>query len=194
MRAFEQWPASVLLGGPSMKLSGVNLAGGSSWGLSRRSPGWQAAALFGFLVLCFGSAGLGAAMTNASVTTWYPTLTKPSWNPPDWLFGPVWSLLYLMIAVAGWLVWRRGPAEHPVRLWLPYLAQLALNTAWSGIFFGLRQPGWAFAEVLLLWAAIVATMLVFAPRSKLAAALFAPYLAWVSFAAYLNLTIWRLNA
>jgi translocator protein len=199
MKSFKSWPESLLipsrLGFASANLGSGDLAGGaSSLGIHRRRLGWQVAALFGFLLLCFASAGLGATMTSSSVTTWYQTLTKPTWNPPDWIFGPVWSVLYLMIAVAGWLVWRKGPAENVLRVWTPYLAQLALNTAWSGIFFGLRQPGWAFVEVLLLWLSIVATMVVFAPRSKVAAFLFAPYLAWVSFAAFLNLTIWRLNS
>jgi tryptophan-rich sensory protein len=120
-------------------------------------------------------------------------LLKPAWNPPAWVFGPVWTVLYLMMAVAAWLVWRRrGFAGAPWALGL-FVLQLALNTLWSAIFFGLRRPGVAAIEILLLWLAILATLIAFAPVSRLAAILLAPYLAWVTFAAVLNFTIWRMN-
>ena len=147
-----------------------------------------------FLILCYGAAGIGGAVTSPQIDGWYATLAKPSWNPPNWIFGPVWSALYLAMAVAAWLVWRQaGIASAKVPLAL-FGFQLGLNTLWSCLFFGLQNPGLAFAEVLVLWAAIAATMVTFFFRSKAAAALFAPYLAWVTFAALLNLTIWRLNA
>lgn len=122
---------------------------------------------------------------------WYASLQKPSWNPPAWIFGPVWSLLYTMMAVAAWLVWRR--AGWGRALWI-YLAQLALNAAWTPIFFGARQPGWAFVEIIFLWVAILLTLMVFLRVSKPAGFLLVPYLAWVSFAAFLNFTLWRMNA
>jgi len=147
-----------------------------------------------FLVACFGAAGIGSALTTSALGDWYPTITKPSFNPPNWIFGPVWTVLYLMMAVAGWLAWRAGPPPSATAVWVPYFTQLALNTAWSGIFFYLHAPGWAFAEIILLWLAIAATIVMFYRRSPLAAWLLVPYLAWVSFAALLNFSIWRLNA
>lgn len=124
---------------------------------------------------------------------WYATLRKPSWNPPAWIFGPVWTALYLMMATAAWLVWRRGGWAAQRRALTLYLVQLALNAAWTPIFFGLKMPGLAFAVILLLLAAIVAAAFAFRGVHKGAAALLAPYIAWVSFAAFLNFTLWRLN-
>ena len=136
--------------------------------------------------------GIGGAITETSI--WYQTLAKPSWMPPDWLFGPVWTALYVLMAVAAWVVWRRGGATA-ARLPLGLFGlQLALNVGWSAIFFGLRLPGVAFAEILLLWLAIAATAVAFWRRSKLAAWLLAPYLAWTTFAAVLNASIWSLNS
>jgi tryptophan-rich sensory protein len=146
-----------------------------------------------FIVVCFAAAGIGGAVTTPKIATWYATLTKPSWNPPNWIFGPVWSALYFCMAVAAWLVWRQGGfsgAKVPLTL---FAVQLTLNVLWSCIFFGLEKPGLAFVEVLLLWTAIAATMIVFWQRSMIAGILFVPYLAWVSFASFLNFTIWRLN-
>lgn len=146
------------------------------------------------VLACLGTAALGAAWTNLSVTTWYSELQKPSWNPPNWVFGPVWTCLYVTMAVAAWLVWRekgfRGGRFHL----LLFAVQLALNAAWSALFFGWRNPGLAFAEIVLLWIAILATVMAFGRVSTWAAALLVPYLAWVSFAAALNWTIWRMNA
>ncbi len=147
-----------------------------------------------FLVVCFAAAGIGGAVTTPKIATWYATLTKPSWNPPNWIFGPVWSALYCCMAVAAWFIWRQGgspSAKVPLTL---FAVQLALNVLWSCIFFGLEKPGLAFGEVLLLWTAIAATMIVFWQRSVIAGILFVPYLAWVSYASFLNFTIWRLNA
>ncbi|MGA2066812.1 MAG: TspO/MBR family protein [Thermoguttaceae bacterium] len=146
-----------------------------------------------FLVLCFAAAGIGGAVTTPKIDTWYATLVKPSWNPPNWIFGPVWSALYVCMAVAGWLVWRQdGLAGAKMALTL-FAAQLAVNVLWSCIFFGLERPGLACVEVLLLCLAIAATMLTFWRRARIAGILFVPYSAWVSFASVLNFTIWRLN-
>lgn len=154
----------------------------------------EIAVLVLFLAICLGTAGLGAAVTNLSVHDWYTTLEKPSWNPPNWLFGPVWTTLYIGMAIAAWLVWRkRGLAEG----WLPltlFGIQLTLNAIWSALFFGLRSPGAAFVEILLLWISILATIIAFTRYSTWAAALLVPYLTWVSFATALNWTLWRMNS
>ncbi len=159
------------------------------------SPGWgrQLAMLAFFLVICFGTAAGGAALTAVSVRTWYQTLSKPAWTPPDWLFGPVWTALYLMMAVAAWLVWRRtGRSTGRTALGL-FAAQLALNAVWSPLFFSLHSPGIALVDILLLWAAIAATLWSFSRISALAASLLVPYLMWVSYATALNCAIWRMN-
>jgi len=146
-----------------------------------------------FLAICFAAAGIGGAVTTPKIFGWYATLTKPSWNPPNWIFGPVWSALYLSMAVAAWLVWRQdGVLGARLQLAL-FGVQLLLNVLWSCLFFGLQNPGLAFVEVLLMWAAIAATMATFWLRSTVAGLLFMPYLAWVSFASVLNFMIWRLN-
>ena len=149
--------------------------------------------LLAFLIVCFVAAGIGGAVTTPKIATWYATLAKPSWNPPNWVFGPVWSALYFCMAIAAWLVWRQdgvSGAKLPLTL---FAVQLALNVLWSCIFFGLEKPGLAFIEVLLLWIAIAATMVTFWLRSMVAGILFVPYLAWVSFASVLNLVVWRMN-
>ena len=143
------------------------------------------------VAFCLGVAGIGGLATAPNIPTWYAGLVKPAWTPPGWIFGPVWSFLYLSMAVAAWLVWRRGNALVPLTL---FAIQLAFNAAWSWLFFGLHSPGAAFIDVVFLWAAIAATMLVFWFRSTIAGLLFMPYLAWVSFATVLNFTIWRLNS
>jgi translocator protein len=147
-------------------------------------------ALIGWLLLCFGAATLGSFFSPGD---WYAALNKPSWNPPGWLFGPVWSALYTMMAVAIWLVWQQGGWGRQRKPMLIFLLQLALNALWSPLFFGLQRPGWAFAEILLLWLAIVATLIAFRSLNRWAMWLLVPYLAWVSFAAVLNFTLWQLN-
>jgi benzodiazapine receptor len=139
----------------------------------------------------FGVAGIGGVVTVRSLDDWYRRLDKPPWNPPDRVFGPVWSLLYGAQAVAAWLVWRSGGERAPA-LEL-YGAQLALNLGWTLLFFGLRRPGWAVLEIVVLWLAIAATVAAFRRRSRAAAWLLLPYLAWVSFALALNVAIWRRN-
>lgn len=146
--------------------------------------------LVAFVALCFGTAALGNTATARSVLEWYPGLRKPPWTPPNWVFGPVWTVLYGMMAVAGWLAWRD---ERSRTTTLVFLLQLLLNGAWSWLFFGLRRPDLALAGVVLLWLAIVATITAFWKISRLAVILFVPYLAWVTFAAFLNRAVVRLN-
>jgi tryptophan-rich sensory protein len=151
----------------------------------------SAFALAGWLALCFGAASLGAVFMPGE---WYAALRKPSWNPPGWVFGPVWSALYTMMAVAVWLVWKRGGFVAQRRPLALFLAQLFLNAAWTPLFFGLHRPGIALVEIVLLWLAIAATLAAFRPVSRVAVWLLAPYLVWVSFATMLNLALWRLNS
>lgn len=145
------------------------------------------------LVVCLGTAMIGARLTASSVRDWYPTLRKPEWTPPDWVFGPVWTILFVMMASAAWLVWLRANTRAArVALGL-FALQLVLNVAWSGLFFFLRSPVSAFVDILLLWCAIVATILSFGRVSAAAAGLLIPYLLWVTYAAALNMAIWRMN-
>jgi tryptophan-rich sensory protein len=146
--------------------------------------------LTAFVVLCFGVSVLGGRATAEALSEWYPALRKPSWTPPGWVFGPVWTLLYPMVAVAGWLAWREGRARLGP---LVYLLQLALNAAWPWLFFVERRPDLALACIVALFVAILATVLAFWRASRGAAILLVPYLVWVGFAAALNHAIWRLN-
>lgn len=155
-----------------------------------------------FLGLCFGTAAFGGQFVPGE---WYAALAKPAWNPPAWVFAPVWTLLYAMMAVAGWLVWRSGEVarsgsaieagQGPSRSLAlgVFVLQLGLNGAWSWLFFGLHRPGLALAEIVVLWLAILATTVLFWRRRPLAGALLVPYLIWVAFAAALNFALWRLN-
>lgn len=138
--------------------------------------------------------GLSGIATARGVRDWYPMLVKPPFNPPSWIFGPVWTLLYILMGVAAYLVWRQGWERDTVKLALVLFAlQLLLNGLWSVLFFGSRSPGLAFAEIILLWVAIAATLVVFWGVRPLAGALLLPYEAWVTFAAVLNGSIWILN-
>jgi tryptophan-rich sensory protein len=146
-----------------------------------------------FILVCFGAAGLGSWFTTPSLDSWYAGLRKPAWNPPNWIFGPVWTTLYLLMAIAAWLVWRRAGFTVGARALGIFAVQLALNVVWSVLFFGLHSPGAALIGIFLLWLGIAATMAAFRPIAPVAAWLLAPYLAWVTFAGALNATIWRLN-
>jgi translocator protein len=121
--------------------------------------------------------------------TWYDLLVKPALNPPSWVFGPAWTVLYVLMAVAALLVWKKKKWNALAVFGI----QLGLNLIWTPLFFGLHSPGWAFVDIVLLWAAIVWTIVAFSKVSKTAAWLLAPYILWVSFAAYLNLSVWMLN-
>ena len=145
------------------------------------------------LLIVYGVAALGGLATAKSVGTWYRDLVKPSWTPPAWVFGPAWTLLYTLMAIAAWLVLRRiGQTSVTVPLLL-FGVQLAFNVAWSLLFFGARQPGWAMLDLTLLWLSIGATLLSFWGVSPAAGALLIPYLLWVSYASTLNWGIWRMN-
>jgi translocator protein len=145
------------------------------------------------ILICFAVAGLGSLATIPEIPNWYQTIKKPAWTPPNWLFGPVWTVLYLAMAVAAWLVWKRAGFEtNSGALWL-FVIQLALNLAWSFIFFKFHNPAWALVDIVLLWLAILATAVKFAGVSSAAALLLVPYLIWVTYAAALNFAIWRMN-
>lgn len=164
--------------------------------MAKASPGFarSAGALLVALALCYGVAALGGWATSTSVDTWYRELTKPAWTPSGRVIGAVWNVLFGLMAVSVWLVWRRRGLRGAPRALALFGAQLVLNLGWSVLFFGLRRPGWAFAELLLLLATIVAVITAFRPISRPAAGLLAPYAAWVAFAGALNLALWRLNA
>ena len=152
----------------------------------------QILGLIGWLILCFAAAAIGA-VASANADSFYVQLTRPDWAPPPWLFAPVWTLLYTLMAVAAWLVWREsGFKGASVALGL-FVVQLGANALWTWIFFAWRQGGLAFAEIVLLLGLIIATAVSFRRHNSLAAALLLPYLAWVLFATALTLSTWRLN-
>lgn len=147
------------------------------------------------LVACIGAAfvagAVGSVATLEPVRTWYPTLAKPSWNPPNWIFGPMWTALYVLMGLAAWRVWRTGPAARP--LIVGYFVQLLPNALWSILFFGLRQPAWALADIVVLWGLLVWLLVNFRRADRLAGVLWLPYVLWVAFATALNTAIVRLN-
>lgn len=147
--------------------------------------------LAGLIVLCLVAGFAGSVASMDAIPNWYAYINKPSWNPPNWIFAPVWTILYIMMAVAAWRVWLTRDRVKPALVL--FFIQLALNVLWTLIFFGMRSPGGALIEVVPFWAAILATTLAFFGRDTWAGLLFVPYLAWVSFAAVLNFAIWRLN-
>jgi tryptophan-rich sensory protein len=132
--------------------------------------------------------------TVTGVDSWYQTIHKPSWNPPGWVFGPVWTTLYILMGIALFLVWKTDAGNSiKKKAIIIFAVQLMLNFFWSFIFFSQQQIGWAFMEIIVLWVMILATIFAFSKISKTAAWLLVPYISWVSFAAMLNYTIWRLN-
>ncbi|MHB9134537.1 MAG: TspO/MBR family protein [Armatimonadota bacterium] len=152
----------------------------------------QQFALVVFIVVCLLAGAIGSLFTTPSIASgWYASLPRPPWNPPSWLFGPVWTTLYILMGVSAWLVWRKAGFRGAALPMTFFAIQLLLNIAWSVIFFGLHQVGLAFAEILLLWLAILATLITFWKRTPVAGVLLLPYLLWVSFAATLNYAIWR---
>ena len=142
------------------------------------------------LALCFAASGSAVFVTTGG---WYASLLKPSWNPPAWIFGPAWTLLYTMMAAAAWLIWREGGWKKQRRALGLFLAQLLLNALWTPLFFGLHHPALAFAEIVVLWLVLATTLRSFWLVKKAACLLLVPYLAWTTFAAALNFAIWRLN-
>jgi benzodiazapine receptor len=154
----------------------------------RRQAG--AGAVFAVAVVLAAVAG---ALASTRTAQDYARLSQPTWAPPSWVFGPVWTVLYASIAVAGWLVWRRAGVNRGRWALTAYGVQLLLNAAWTPIFFGARLFGVAFAEIVVLWLAIGVTVVLFARIHRAAAALMVPYWAWTTFAAALNFAVWQLN-
>jgi len=159
-----------------------------------RWHGWHWFALAVSIVICFGAALVGQVFTVPGLGGWYESLNKPSWNPPSWIFGPLWSALFLSMAIAVWMVWREDDAKYRRTAIFLFAIQLSLNVLWTAIFFEMRSPGLAALEVAALWIAIAATTATFARVSRTAAYLMTPYLGWVTFAAALNVAVWRLNS
>jgi benzodiazapine receptor len=150
-------------------------------------------ALFVFFGLTIAVYVLSGIITATSVSDWYQTLNKPSFNRSDWIFAPVWSALYLMIGIAGWIAWRKSRSHQLRPVLVAFGAQLGLNFLWSVLFFGLHWVGVALIEIVLLWASILWAIYVFWPIDRRAALLFVPYACWVAFAIVLNAAIWKLN-
>jgi tryptophan-rich sensory protein len=157
-----------------------------------RSSRSQALGLVGWLVVVFIAAGIGA-IASASAPSSYGGLARPDWAPPASVFGPVWTMLYALMGIAAWLVWRAGPTPASRRALLFFAAQLALNALWSWLFFAWHRGGLAFLDIVVLWLLIVLTLVAFWRVKPLAGALLLPYLVWVSYAAALNFAVWRLN-
>lgn len=147
------------------------------------------------ILFCEGAGIVGSVSTTAAIPAWYATLQKPSFNPPNWLFAPVWILLYLLMGTAFYLIWQKGFHSKNSKIALGlFVAQLILNTAWSLFFFGYHFLGLALVEIIILWISIFLTILSFWKISKSAALLLLPYLLWVSFATLLNFSIFQLNS
>lgn len=150
--------------------------------------------LIGLILICQGIGAFGALISANSVNTWYAGIIKPSFNPPDWIFGPVWTLLYIMMGFSCWLVTlQESVLGHKRTALILFGAQLLLNGIWSPLFFGLKNPGLALIDIIFLWVFIGLTVRSFWKVSKTAAVLLIPYWGWVSFATVLNFSIWRLN-
>ena len=151
--------------------------------------------LFISVAVCLAIGGISGYLTSNEIPTWYTTLNKPSFNPPNWIFGPVWTTLYVLMGIAFWLVWKSN-AEFSIkkRAMTFFIIQLVLNFFWSILFFSFHQLGLALVEIILLWTFIVFSIISFFPISKTASYLLVPYVLWVSFASVLNFAIWNLNA
>jgi len=146
------------------------------------------------ILICQLAGVIGSVFTAPAITAWYATIQKPLFNPPNWVFAPVWTTLFLLMGISLYLVWGKGLEKKEVKLAVSVFGfQLALNVVWSFLFFGLQSPFLAFLEIVLLWIAILATIVLFYRVSKKAGVLLVPYLLWVSFAAFLNYNIWILN-
>ena len=145
------------------------------------------------IVLCVSLGSVGGLVTVNEIPPWYATLNKPSFNPPNWLFGPVWTTLYVLMGISVYLIWKQPVSTERNKALQLFILQFILNFCWSFIFFGLHATGWALMEMIALWILILLSILHFAKHSKTAAWLLVPYIAWVSFALLLNAAIWRLN-
>jgi len=151
----------------------------------------NALGLAGWLAVSFAAGWMGSQFRPDA---WYESLAKPAWNPPNGIFGPVWSVLYVAMGVAAWLVWRREGFREASAALVLFIVQLVLNTLWSYLFFGLHRVDLAFFEILVLWALILIVGVLFWREVRLAGALMLPYLVWVGFASVLNFALWRLNS
>lgn len=144
--------------------------------------------------LCFFVAWSGAQVSPGIASSeWYESLAKPDWNPPGWLFGPVWTILYTMMGVAAWLIWKEFGFKKAKSALIVFLIQLFLNGLWSQLFFGMQELGWALVEIIILLSAIIFTTYLFFQKNRVSGWLMVPYIAWVSFATVLNATIWMIN-
>jgi len=154
----------------------------------------RTAKLITSILICLFAGLVGSVFTMPAIPTWYAGLNKPSFSPPNWLFGPVWTTLYVLMGISFFLVWEKLKKNPKAKSALDiFVLQLVLNCLWSVIFFGLKAPLLALIEIILLWLVILITIINFFKISKTAGWLLVPYLAWVSFASFLNWTIWRLN-
>lgn len=154
------------------------------------NTGRKAFGLAGWLLASFAAGAIGSRFMPGP---WYESLAKPSWNPPGAVFGPVWTVLYILMGVSAWLVWKRAgfrAARAPLAL---FMIQLVLNALWSYLFFGLHHISAAFVDIVILWAAILAVTVLFWRKVRTAGILMLPYLAWVGFASFLNFTLWQMN-
>jgi tryptophan-rich sensory protein len=146
------------------------------------------------IVACLAAGAIGSVFTRSAIPTWYANLEKPFFTPPNWLFAPAWTLLYILMGIAAFLVWRKGLENRGVRIALiVFLIQLVLNALWSVVFFGLESPLYGLVVIAVLWIAILVTVIKFFRISRVASVLMWPYLLWVTFAAVLNASIWLLN-
>jgi tryptophan-rich sensory protein len=159
-----------------------------------RGPIREGVELMLIVVLCLGVGAIGGVTTASSVDTWYAEIAKPAWTPPSPVFAPVWTIFFVLMGVAAWMVWR-APVRAGLRAaaLICFAAQLGLNALWSQLFFGMQNPGAALVDIVVLWIAIVATIFLFRRVELAAGWLLVPYLAWVTFAAALNAAIWSLN-
>jgi len=147
------------------------------------------------IIICLSAGFIGSIFTADSISTWYAEIEKPFFNPPNWVFAPVWTTLFILMGISLYLVWKRGIAKEGVKIALTLFGvQIVLNTLWSILFFGMKSPFLAFMEIIILWAAILLTILKFMKISKTAGYLLVPYILWVSFAAVLNFSIFILNS
>ena len=160
----------------------------------RRSKIGEILILFSSIIICQLAGIIGSIFTAPSIPLWYTSLNKPSFSPPNWLFAPVWTTLYLLMGISLFLVWRKGLKEKDIKIaFAVFIFQLILNSLWSFLFFGLESPFAAFIEIIFLWIAILISIILFSRISKAAAILLIPYILWVGFASVLNFAFWRLN-
>lgn len=146
------------------------------------------------IIVCQLAGIIGSVFTFPSIPTWYASISKPAFVPPNWVFAPAWTTLFLLMGISLYLVWEKGTGRKDVRLAVSAFGlQLVLNVIWSGLFFGLKNPGLAFGEIIILWIAILLNIVLFYRISRKAGLILVPYILWVSFAAFLNYSVWILN-